>query len=327
MSYAEVVNFERNAAVSSADISNSDNTESSRASFLQFIADNFDHNEDTTTGGNTTHVMGIISSLAPRPELRETSLIKREIVSNMSAAKMMSQLALGHLIKPYQKPAISRFKSSKLKTVTGNDLDLTSHQVADTFWQISGLFINSPPNWQGFMAGIVHGSLTPSDIKFYPPVPLDPSSYEAVYSTLSFVSQEVKKQRLCCTSLTFDQPLYWKATEIIADKAPEFENIHLKLGGFHQLMSFMGASCKVMEDSGLFELWSTVYKENSIPKMLHGKAYSRCLRAMLLTDSALHYAMLHSNKTDEETSKYQLPETFDDNNELVDLEWKHFRSV
>ena len=293
VSYDEVINFERNAAVSSADSMDSDDVETSRTSFLQFIADNFDHNEDTKTGDNTTHVMGIISSHAPQAQSKNTTMIKRE---KLSATKMTSCLALGHLVKPYEKPVVSRFKDVKLKTVTLKDLDLTVHQVADTFWQISGMFINTPPNWQGFMASIVHGNPTPSDIKFYPPVTLNPSSYEAVYITLSFVSEEVRKQRICCTSLTFDQPLYWKASEIIADKAPEFTNIHLKLGGFHQLMSFMGDSCKLMEESGISELWSTVYKENSIPKMLSGKAYSRCLRASLLTCSALHCALLGVRK-------------------------------
>ena len=95
---------------------------------------------------------------------------------------------------------------------------------------------------------------------------------------------------MCCTSLTFDQPLPWKAKEIKAGKSPEFDSIYLKLGDFHQLMSFLGGGCKLMKDAGLKELWSTVYRENFLPKMIEGKAYSRCPRAVLLTDSALHFA-------------------------------------
>ena len=58
-------------------------------------------------------------------------------------------------------------------------------------------------------------------------IPINPSSYEAVYSTLVFVKDEIKKKKICCTSLTFDQPLYWKASEIKEDKAPELDSIHL----------------------------------------------------------------------------------------------------
>ena len=37
---------------------------------------------------------------------------------------------------------------------------------------------------------------------------------------------------------------------------------------FHQLMSFMGAGCKLMEDPGLDGLWATVCDMNSLPKMM-----------------------------------------------------------
>ena len=40
----------------------------------------------------------------------------------------------------------------------------------------------------------------------------------------------------------------------------------LRVGGFHQLMSFMGAGCK-LEDPGLDGLWATVYDKNTLPNM------------------------------------------------------------
>ena len=81
---------------------------------------------------------------------------------------------------------------------------------------------------------------------------------------MAFVKEQIKRKGICCTSVTFDLGVYWKASEIKEDVSPEFDCIHLKLGGFHQLMSFMGAGCKLMEDAGLKEVWSTLYKENSI---------------------------------------------------------------
>ena len=76
----------------------------------------------------------------------------------------------------------------------------------------------------------------------------------------------------------FDLPLFWKALEIEADKYLEFECIHLKLGSFHQLMSFMGAGCKLMQDAGLKEVWSTVYKKKLPSIKVRRKTYSHCLR-------------------------------------------------
>ena len=62
LSYTAILDFEKSAAVSTINFADVASEEDSAEIFLQFIADNFDHNEDTTTGANTTHVMGIISS-------------------------------------------------------------------------------------------------------------------------------------------------------------------------------------------------------------------------------------------------------------------------
>ena len=110
-------------------------------------------------------------------------------------------------------------------------------------------------------------------------------------------------KRICCTSLPFDLPLFWKGSVIKGDKSSELDYVYFKIGGFHHLMSFMGAAYKLMQDAGLKEIWSIAYKENSLSKMLKGKAYSRCLRACLLTDTALHFKLLsridHSQENEE----------------------------
>ena len=163
---------------------------------------------------------------------------------------MIEKVDFRNLVKFYEKPNISKFKKTLVKGCVPSQLDTSLYNILDTFWFISSSFLEKPPNWQGFMADITHGTPLPSQIRFHPIIPLDPSSYEAVYSTLDSIREEIKKKSIRCTSLTFDQPLYWKAQEIKADKSPEFDSIHLKLGGFHQLMSFLGAGCKLMEDGG-----------------------------------------------------------------------------
>ena len=49
--------------------------------FCQWVADNFDFNEDTLHGKNTTHVMGIISCITPKIELCGSFSIQRKEVS------------------------------------------------------------------------------------------------------------------------------------------------------------------------------------------------------------------------------------------------------
>ena len=56
--------------------------------------------------------------------------------------------------------------------------------------------------------------------------------------------------------VTFDQPLWLKATEIANAKSM---NIVLILGGFHLMKSFMGSIGSLMKGSGLSEALATCY--------------------------------------------------------------------
>ena len=71
-------------------------------------------------------------------------------------------------------------------------------------------------------------------------------------------------------------------------------------------MSFLGSRCKLFEGGGIEKMWCAMYAKRSIPKMIEGKPYTKCLRACLLTDAALHLTLHHtdiestSKKVDEE---------------------------
>ena len=84
--------------------------------------------------------------------------------------------------------------------------------------------------------------------------------------------------------VTFDQPLWLKATGIVEDAKL---NVVCCLGGFHTLMSFLGSIGQMMRDSVLEELFAEVYAEHRVVHMLSGKAVSGALRAHFLAQSAL----------------------------------------
>ena len=56
LSYSALLDFEKYASVSTIEFTDTLSEEESMECFLQFIANNFDHNEDTA-GACTTHVM------------------------------------------------------------------------------------------------------------------------------------------------------------------------------------------------------------------------------------------------------------------------------
>ena len=68
-------------------------------------------------------------------------------------------------------------------------------------------------------------------------------------------------------------------------------NVVCRLRGFRLLMRFLGSIGKVMECSGISELFQVVYSSATAVHML-GKAYATTLRAHFLVQSALELIIL-----------------------------------
>ena len=126
ISYSEVLKFDRCAAVSSVKFSDfvSDSELESENRFWQFIAENFDHNKDTTTWTNTTHVMGMILCETPISEFTMFQPIKRE---DISSAKLFEAVKFNDNIKVYSKPSKSKFKQLVLRKKTNSNIETTTY--------------------------------------------------------------------------------------------------------------------------------------------------------------------------------------------------------
>jgi hypothetical protein len=109
--------------------------------------------------------------------------------------------------------------------------------------------------------------------------------------------------RVC--PVTFDQPLYIKAAEIVAS-SQDLDKVIVRLGGFHLLMSYLGSIGHIMTGSGLAELWETVYAKGSVIHMLSGHAFSRALRAHILTLAALIGVLMDTPGTLDSIDKQHL---------------------
>ena len=79
-----------------------------------------------------------------------------------------------------------------------------------------------------------------------------------------FPFNQCKKLNITTPSITFDQPLWLKATEIAIEKSLD---IVIHLGGFHTLMSFAGSLGFVMDGSGIESVFKTVYGEDTVKHM------------------------------------------------------------
>ena len=81
------------------------------------------------------------------------------------------------------------------------------------------------------------------------------ASRTALHSPLYFVVEQSKNNKLPTSSITFDQPLYVKTSEVVMSHKME---AFVRLGDFHQLQSFLGSIGSLMEGSGLRRALETV---------------------------------------------------------------------
>ena len=137
-----------------------------------------------------------------------------------------------------------------------------------------------------------------------PVINLSATNMTALHSLLCFVVEQSKNNKLPTPSITFDQPLYVKAYEIAMSNKIE---IFVRLGGFHQLMSFLRSiGSRALE---------TVYVPLTVGYMMTGKVYTRAVRGHMMSASAVLSLLLEefwdSLTTDEQA---QLVKIYDSPN-------------
>ena len=282
-SYTEVQKYERSAAVHQR-MEISDYTSDH---FMQYVADNVDHNTCTLDGTGTFHDMGIIAAVTPG--IKTCKPVPRISVSSKDIA------ACGRInICAWEpKKDVSNWKYEIVRSMQCNQ----TYDPFDLLWKASCLY--KPPmssSWSGMMQAIHNGDHPgKSSVHFLPMIDMNPSDPNCVYSTLKFICEQAKRYNIT-PIVTFDQPLWWKAFTIINGDADssELQSVVLRLGGLHIMMSFLGCVGHIMAQSGLQELLGTIYADNAVVHMLTGKAISRAIRAHVLLDSALNTKLFAS---------------------------------
>ena len=131
--------------------------------------------------------------------------MKRKLTS---AAEIVKAGVFGQLIKPCKPNARGKIADVTFLQMKPVKLQTMLYGLVDTLWLFSSHIHQSPPNRQGFMAKIVKGVWDCTAIRFHAMIPLNPSSDDAVYSTMVFVMHQTSKLNMCCAALTFDQPLH-----------------------------------------------------------------------------------------------------------------------
>ena len=280
-SYQEVQRFESSAAATyGTDFCKTPEQ------FLQFVGDNVDHNTNTLDGHGSFHGMGIIATLTPK--IKQSRHIPRIQATNEDIAK------IGKVNIAYYKQPSHAMEMLIFKKLVDPMIDVLEYEACDFILKVARPLRPLCPGWSGYMQAIQTGQFPgQSDMVFLPMIDLNPSDLNCIYSTLRFVAEQAKRVSTVPV-VTFDQPLYWKAMTIVSNELQDsdLKSVIVRLGAFHTQMSFLGCIGKIMEDSGLKELLSTVYAPNTVGHMLNGKAIGRAIRGHMLVHDALNTLLL-----------------------------------
>ena len=165
----EVLTFEMNAAVSK------NSTEcSSEGHFIQYMADNIDHNTATLDGLKTFHGMGIMSAVTPA--VSSKLVVRRR--TDIKAEEIIEKAKID--IKYYREEynGLVKVKFAELKTTLVQDL--TSE--ADLLWKACWLLRPHRPSWSGVMQMVHQGSFPgQSSVMFMPMIDMNPSDKTCIY--------------------------------------------------------------------------------------------------------------------------------------------------
>ena len=276
-SYQEVHKFERSAALScGTDIPNL------TAQFVQYVADNVDHNVRTLDGNDTFHGMGMIATVTPGTKTSSPILRMKVTISDIEK--------VGRI--PIQYHREESFGMNAVIYQKLHDMKVQDPKaLLDILWKTSIMFGSPRPMWSGMMQLVHHGSHPgKSSVMFLPMIDMNPSDVTCVYSTLRYISEHARRHDVT----PIDQPLWWKALMIMVTEpiGSDLNDIVLQLGGFHAEMSFLGAIGHLMAGSGLQELLELIYASNAVVHMFSGKAIARAVRGHLIVDAALNALLL-----------------------------------
>lgn len=292
-SYSEIGRYEVCATLQS--------NRSLKDHFIQIVSDNSDFNISTIDGRNTFHFLGSIEIISPATALKKRLPIKRIMLSEMPKA---SELVANNQIdiELYTKKAGSGLQNIVVESLSKDpSLNQTVLDKLNILW----LYFKYVRNydfigWNGFMSMLTscQTNYAVSKINFLPFINGSPSDYSTLYTVLKYASDLIQNEGMKTLIITFDQPLYIKARDIIA--ASNFYGIQIivRLGCFHLLMSFMGCIGYIMAGSGLKEILSVIFAEGSVDKILDGHSYARAVRAHFILQQVLSMFIIEQLKED-----------------------------
>lgn len=286
-----VTDNESDSEISFGDSDEENDVGSSTNVLVQCVADNLDLKQSSVHGNISINIMGRSKVTNPSTAVKtnqSTSFSRIVSVSRTEKSEILEKLEVK--IQSFTPNLVNSLESITFSPydILKNKLKLDRECTADSLWTVGWVLGQNcdefrQSNWKGFMKSFHKpGEGHKSSIEFLPVINAKADSFNTVFTTI----MECRKEAGCRTLvITFDYPLWVKATRIVLDTGMP---VVVRLGGFHLLKSFLGCIGYIMRDSGLEEVFQMIYSgSETVDHILTGGAYYKAIRAHFLVDAAM----------------------------------------
>ena len=296
--------------------------------FTILVWDNIDFEEETPSGSGTTHhTNGIIiqpinlenvsSQLPPQCSSQGISQqpISTPISTPLSNQKISKRQRLfdsprdplsSYLPRSRKGPSeeyayTANSVSSLLESIKHTPITLFENTKAKLYFEYLILKYSTQqdrnlPSYPGFNMHLSNSILFKSKIGYLPTIPASPTQMDTVQTIGDRSLEIVERLGLQYVVLVFDQAVYCKFQEIRLGNSDWEKKFIVRLGEFHDILSFCGVIGKRFGSAGLTDILveSGILAQGSVNGVINGKKYNRALRCHRILSEAL-FMLLFDN--------------------------------
>ena len=117
-------------------------------------------------------------------------------------------------------------------------------------------------------------------IGYCPMIAGSPTEHSTICTVLKIVQEMSKHLQVSTAVITFDLTIHSKAKEIHWRYSEAYQNLAIRLGGFHIALNYLALIGKMFQESGLEDVFieSGLYGSSSTMALLQGKSYNKGIR-------------------------------------------------
>ena len=266
------------------------------------IVDNDDFQNDTLTGGNTSHRTNVMYLQQVSIEIHGLQCDER-VKDAKTLSSTLKELATGrqshgqYITSKRGEPAVSNRIQACVGSTEPHRKRCAIHVLAraDVTGERPATTNQKVPGFAGFQA-LISAPVEKSKAYYFMTYP-EPPKKPVLNDVMMKIKKAIQRKSMPFAVVVGDQPVYTLLVEIKNEHPQEYEKVIPFLGPFHTQSCMIYAIYKRYKGSGIADVLvaAGVIAEGSVDQALRGKHYRRALRCLSLMYETLMHLILNKN--------------------------------